>query len=130
MLLKNSFSEGEVVFLHLRSQEEGFNCRCSSPAKSYIGIREPKFGLHIELHVGSWTIINWIEPFQQRLNNMFKSISISVLTIAWDSASVKDTWVVYDLKSVGALEIDLVAPIPEQIATTAMHFLKVPGELC
>ncbi len=38
--------------------------------------------------------------------------------------------VVYDLKSVGALEMKFVAPISEQIATTTMHFLKVPGELC
>ena len=37
---------------------------------------------------------------------------------------------VYDLKSVGALEIKFVAPIPKQIATTTMHFPKVPGELC
>ncbi len=37
--------------------------------------------------------------------------------------------VVYDLKSVGALEIKFVAPTPEQIATTTMHFLKDPGEL-
>ena len=32
--------------------------------------------------------------------------------------------IVYDLKSVGTLEIKFVAPIPEQIATTTMHFLK------
>ncbi len=38
--------------------------------------------------------------------------------------------IVYRLKSVGALEMKLVAPIPEQIATTTMHFLKVPAELC
>ena len=37
---------------------------------------------------------------------------------------------VYDLKSIGALEIKFVAPIPEQIATTTMHFPNVPGELC
>ncbi len=37
--------------------------------------------------------------------------------------------IVYDLKSVGALEIKFVAPIPEQIATTTMHFPEVPGEL-
>ncbi len=42
----------------------------------------------------------------------------------------KSVHLVYDLKSVGALEIKFVAPIPEQIATTTMHFLKVPGELC
>ena len=40
------------------------------------------------------------------------------------------TFLVYDLKSVGALEIKVLAPIPEQIATTTMDFLKVPGELC
>ena len=34
------------------------------------------------------------------------------------------------MKSVGALEIEFVAPIPEQIAATTMHFPKVPGELC
>ncbi len=39
-------------------------------------------------------------------------------------------FLVYDLNSVGALEIKFVAPIPEQIATTTIHFLKVPGELC
>ncbi len=38
--------------------------------------------------------------------------------------------IVYDLKSVGALEIKFIAPIPEQIATTTMHFPKVLGELC
>ncbi len=32
--------------------------------------------------------------------------------------------IVYDLKSVGALEKKFVSPIPEQIATTTMHFLK------
>ncbi len=35
---------------------------------------------------------------------------------------------VYRLKSVEALEIDFVAPIPEQIATTTMHFFKASGE--
>ncbi len=44
--------------------------------------------------------------------------------------SIASPHIVYDLKSVGALEIEFVAPIPEQIATTTMHFLKVPGELC
>ncbi len=34
------------------------------------------------------------------------------------------------LKSVGALEMKFVALIPEQIATTTMHFLNVPGEAC
>ncbi len=38
--------------------------------------------------------------------------------------------IVYDLKSVGALEMKFLAPIPEQIATTTMHFPKVPVELC
>ena len=38
--------------------------------------------------------------------------------------------IVYDLKSVVALEIKFVAPIPEQITTTIMLFLEVPGELC
>ena len=36
--------------------------------------------------------------------------------------------VVCRLKSVGALEIEFVAPIPEQIVTTTMHFSKVSGE--
>ena len=35
--------------------------------------------------------------------------------------------IVYDLRCVGALEIKFVAPIPEQIATITMHFLKVVG---
>ena len=38
--------------------------------------------------------------------------------------------IVYRLKSVGALEMKFVAPMAEQIATTTMHILKVPGELC
>ena len=33
--------------------------------------------------------------------------------------------VVYRLKSVGALEFEFVAPIPEQIATTTVYFSKV-----
>ncbi len=37
---------------------------------------------------------------------------------------------VYWLKSIGALEMKFVAPMPEQIATTTMRFLKVTGELC
>ena len=36
--------------------------------------------------------------------------------------------IVFRLKSVGALEM-FVAPMPEQIATTTMHFVEVPGEL-
>ena len=34
-------------------------------------------------------------------------------------------FLVYDLKSVGALKIEFVAPIPEQIATYTMHFSNV-----
>ncbi len=34
---------------------------------------------------------------------------------------------VYDLKSVGALKIEFVAPIPEQISTYTMHFSNVSG---
>ena len=30
-------------------------------------------------------------------------------------------YIVYDLKSVGALEIEFIAPIPEQIATTTVR---------
>ena len=37
-------------------------------------------------------------------------------------------YLVYQLKSVKALEIEFVAPIPEQIATTTMHLSKVSGE--
>ncbi len=32
--------------------------------------------------------------------------------------------IVYDLKSVGPLEFKLVAPMPEQLKTTAMHFYE------
>ena len=35
--------------------------------------------------------------------------------------------VVYDLKSVGALEIEFVAPIPEQIATTHHYHAFLQG---
>ncbi len=35
--------------------------------------------------------------------------------------------IVYRLKSIGALEIEFAAPIPEQITTTTMHFSKVSG---
>ncbi len=34
------------------------------------------------------------------------------------------TPIVYRLKSGGALEMKFVASVPEQIATTTMHFLK------
>ena len=33
--------------------------------------------------------------------------------------------IVYDLKSVGPLEFKLVAPMPEQLKTTTMHFYEV-----
>ncbi len=33
--------------------------------------------------------------------------------------------IVYDLKSVGPSEFKLVAPMPEQLKTTAMHFYEV-----
>ncbi len=33
--------------------------------------------------------------------------------------------IVYDLKSVGPLEFKLVAPMPEQLKTTAVHFYEV-----
>ncbi len=36
-------------------------------------------------------------------------------------------YIVYRLKYVGALEIEFVAPILEQIATTTMHFFNVSG---
>ena len=35
--------------------------------------------------------------------------------------------IVYDLKSVEALKIEFVAPIPEQIGTSTMHFSNVSG---
>ncbi len=47
-----------------------------------------------------------------------------------NETSGKGILFVYRLKSVGALEMEFVAPIPEQIATTTTHYLKVPGELC
>ncbi len=34
--------------------------------------------------------------------------------------------VVYDLKFVGPLEFELVAPMPEQLKTTTMHFYEAP----
>ena len=34
--------------------------------------------------------------------------------------------VVYDLKFVGPLEFELVAPMPEQLKTTTMHFYVLP----
>ena len=37
---------------------------------------------------------------------------------------------VYRLKSVEAIKMKFVAPMPEQIATTTIHFLKVSGKLC
>ncbi len=43
------------------------------------------------------------------------------MTYSYPSFIVK----VYDLKSVGPLEIKLVAPMPEQIKTTTMHFYGV-----
>ena len=39
-------------------------------------------------------------------------------------------FIVIDLKSVEALKMKFVAPMPEQIATTTTQSLKVPGELC
>ncbi len=36
-------------------------------------------------------------------------------------------FIVYDLKSVGALKIEFVAPMPEQNGTSTMHFSNVPG---
>ena len=35
--------------------------------------------------------------------------------------------IVYRLKSVEAIKMKFVAPMPEQIATTTIHFLKVSG---
>ena len=52
------------------------------------------------------------------------------LRILHKLARIKFHDVVYRLKSVGALEMKFVAPMPEQIATTTLHFLKVQGELC
>ncbi len=37
---------------------------------------------------------------------------------------------VYRLKSVEAIKMKFVAPMPEQISTTTIHFLKVSGKLC
>ncbi len=37
---------------------------------------------------------------------------------------------VYDLKSVGPLEFKLVAPMPEQLETTANHFYEVSRKPC
>ncbi len=34
--------------------------------------------------------------------------------------------IVYDLKFVGPLEFELVAPMPEQLKTTTMHFYEAP----
>ncbi len=36
--------------------------------------------------------------------------------------------VVYDLKFVGPLEFELVAPMPEQLKTTTMHFYDTSGK--
>ena len=33
---------------------------------------------------------------------------------------------VYDLKFVGPLEFELIAPMPEQLKTTTMHFYEAP----
>ena len=45
-----------------------------------------------------------------------------------DATFFTQSLVVYRLKSVGALEMKFIAPMPEQIATTTMHFLKVNGK--
>ncbi len=34
--------------------------------------------------------------------------------------------IVYDLKFVGPLEFELVAPMPEQLKTTTIHFYEAP----
>ncbi len=34
--------------------------------------------------------------------------------------------IVYDLKFVGPLEFELVAPMPEQLKATTMHFYEAP----
>ncbi len=38
------------------------------------------------------------------------------------------TCIVYDLKSVESLEIEFVAPIPEQLKTITMHLFGDSGE--
>ncbi len=41
-------------------------------------------------------------------------------------STLKTKPVVYDLKFVGPLEFELVAPMPEQLKTTTMHFYEDP----
>ncbi len=43
---------------------------------------------------------------------------------------MKYLYIVYRLKSVEAIKMKFVAPMPEQIATTTIHFPKVSGKLC
>ncbi len=53
----------------------------------------------------------------------------SCLATNTDSSSKLLTIVAYRLKSVEAIKMKFVAPMPEQIATTTVHFLKVSGKL-
>ncbi len=39
---------------------------------------------------------------------------------------IDGTEIVYDLKFLGALKFKLVAPMPEQLKTTTMHFYESP----
>ncbi len=44
--------------------------------------------------------------------------------VFWDGHP--EGFIVYDLKFVGPLEFGFVAPMPEQLKTTTMHFYEAP----
>ncbi len=66
----------------------------------------------------------WPTPFKQIYCIQF----IQTLQMVKCMKKYLQFWfIVYDLKSVGALKIESVAPIPEQSSTSTVHFSKVSG---
>ena len=63
------------------------------------------------------------EAMQEDVQKSTLDNDVLSISITHDQPLVR--LLVYDLKSVGVLEIEFVAPNPEQIATTTMHFSKV-----
>ncbi len=49
---------------------------------------------------------------------------VGVITLLFINSEASS--IVYDLKFVGPLEFELVAPMPEQLKTTTMHFYVPP----
>ncbi len=59
----------------------------------------------------------------------YNTVTNTFLTSLW-ARILQKALLVSRLKSVEAMKLEFVAPMPEKIATSTMQFLKVPEKLC